>query len=300
MRDSAAETAASAAYDRTSGRGKDTVFGMKDRIFSGFILVIFFLAIVVFNRSFPLALNIVIALIAALAVYEVIKALGLANRWYIVVPSMVTAVLVQFCDFQDANLLIYSLFTACIFGALLRNHQKISFKEVAVVYSMVVIIPLALQSIVLVRGLNADHGIFYALICVFAAWVPDAGAFFAGKLFGKHKLCPIISPKKTVEGLIGGIISNVVVMQLLGWVFSEIVYDGTRQASVLSLLVIGLFGALVSTLGDLSFSLIKRSCKIKDFGNVIPGHGGVLDRFDSVIFTAPFVYLVASLLPIVP
>lgn len=273
---------------------------MKDRVFSGAILVIFFLAIIVFNRSFPLALNIAVALISALAVYEVIKALGLSNRWYITAPGVATAVLVQFLEFQDANLYVYAAFTACVFGALLAKHREISFKEIAVVYSMVVIIPLGLQTIVLVRGLNAQHGMFYALICVFAAWIPDTGAFFAGKLFGRHKLCPEISPKKTVEGLVGGVISSIVLLELWGWLFAEVFYGGTRQVNMLSLFIIGLFGALVSVLGDLSFSLIKRSCHIKDFGNVIPGHGGVLDRFDSVIFTAPFVYLVLRLLPMVP
>ena len=273
---------------------------MKDRIFSGIILIIFFLAIIVFNRSFPLALNIAIALISALAVYEVIKALGLSKRWYITAPSLATAVLVQFCEFQDANLYIYAAFTACVFGALLANHREISFKEIAVVYSMVVIIPLGLQTIVLVRGLHAEHGMFYALVCVFSAWIPDAGAFFAGKLFGKHKLCPEISPKKTVEGLIGGVLSSVIILQLVGLIFTYGIYGGERQANWLSLFIIGFFGAFVSVLGDLSFSLIKRSCHIKDFSSVIPGHGGILDRFDSVIFTAPFVYMVTMLLPIVP
>ena len=137
---------------------------MKDRVFSGAILVIFFLAIIVFNRSFPLALNIAVALISALAVYEVIKALGLSNRWYITAPGVATAVLVQFLEFQDANLYVYAAFTACVFGALLAKHREISFKEIAVVYSMVVIIPLGLQTIVLVRGLNAQHGMFYACL----------------------------------------------------------------------------------------------------------------------------------------
>ena len=205
---------------------------MKDRVLSGVTLVAFFMAIVVFNRSFPLALNIAIAFISALAVFEVIKALELSDRWYITVPGMTAAVLVQFCEFQQANIFIYSAFTACIFCALLRHHREITFKEMAVVYSMVVLIPLALQTIVLVRTLSDQHGMFYALVCVFSAWIPDAGAF-------------------------------------------------------------------VSVLGDLSFSLIKRSCHIKDFGSVIPGHGGILDRFDSVIFTAPFVYMVTMLLPIV-
>lgn len=246
---------------------------MKDRVLSGVTLVAFFMAIVVFNRSFPLALNIAIAFISALAVFEVIKALGLSDRWYITVPSMTAAVLVQFCEFQQANIFIYSAFTACIFCAL--------------------------QTIVLVRTLSDQHGMFYALVCVFSAWIPDAGAFFAGKLFGKHKLCPEISPKKTVEGLIGGVLSSVIILQLVGLIFTYGIYGGERQANWLSLFIIGFFGAFVSVLGDLSFSLIKRSCHIKDFGSVIPGHGGILDRFDSVIFTAPFVYMVTMLLPIV-
>lgn len=272
---------------------------MKDRVLSGVTLVAFFMAIVVFNRSFPLALNIAIAFISALAVFEVIKALELSDRWYITVPSMTAAVLVQFCEFQQANIFIYSAFTACIFCALLRHHREITFKEMAVVYSMVVLIPLALQTIILVRTLSDQHGMFYALVCVFSAWIPDAGAFFAGKLFGKHKLCPEISPKKTVEGLIGGVLSSVIILQLVGLIFTYGIYGGERQANWLSLLIIGFFGAFVSVLGDLSFSLIKRSCHIKDFGSVIPGHGGILDRFDSVIFTAPFVYMVTMLLPIV-
>ena len=293
---------------------------MKDRVLSGVTLVAFFMAIVVFNRSFPLALNIAIAFISALAVFEVIKALELSDRWYITVPSMTAAVLVQFCEFQQANIFIYSAFTACIFCALLRHHREITFKEMAVVYSMVVLIPLALQTIVLVRTLSDQHGMFYALVCVFSAWIPDAGAFFAGKLFGKHKLCPEISPKKTVEGLIGGVLSSVIILQLVGLIFTYGIYGGERQANWLSLLIIGFFGAFVSVLGDLFFSVIKIICDlmirrpprstlipyttlfrshIKDFGSVIPGHGGILDRFDSVIFTAPFVYMVTMLLPIV-
>ena len=273
---------------------------MKDRVFSGFILVVFLLAIIVFNTIFPPALNIAIALISAVAVYEIIKAIGLDKYWFITVPSMLTAIAVQFVEFQDANLLIYSLYVVCIFCAMLRHHKTVSFRDVSVAMCMVVLIPLALQSIVMVRSLTTDHGVFYALICVFAAWIPDCGAFFAGKFFGKHKLCPVISPKKTVEGFIGGIVSDAVLLPLLGIVYSALFCAGEEAVSWLSLLIIGVFGALVSVLGDLSFSLIKRCYHIKDFGNVIPGHGGILDRFDSVIFTAPFVYLVTKLLPMIP
>jgi len=273
---------------------------MKERVFSGTLLVIFMLAIVLFNTSFPLALNIAVALVSAVSVYEVLKAAGLERRLFVMIPSVLAATAVQFFDFQDVNLVIYGAYFACIFCAMLWNHKTVSFKDIAVAISMTVMIPLALQCIVLVRSLTTEHGIFYALIAVFSAWIPDTGAFFAGKLFGRHKLCPNISPKKTVEGLIGGVISSILIMQLAGIVYSNFFYGGTHDVSQFSLLIIGAFGSLVSVLGDLSFSLIKRSCAIKDFGNVIPGHGGILDRFDSVIFTAPFVYLVALLLPMIP
>ena len=279
---------------------------MKDRVLSGVTLVAFFMAIVVFNRSFPLALNIAIAFISALAVFEVIKALELSDRWYITVPSMTAAVLVQFCEFQQANIFIYSAFTACIFCALLRHHHEITFKEMAVVYSMVVLIPLALQTIVLVRTLSDQHGMFYALVCVFSAWIPDAGAFFAGKLFGKHKLCPEISPKKTVEGAIGGLLGGVIGMTVFKLVADSMAHTLTvyppiemaagPQISWGAVFALGIIGSTISQIGDLSFSVIKREFGVKDYGNLLPGHGGILDRFDSVTFVAPFVWLALQLL----
>ena len=279
---------------------------MKDRVLSGVTLVAFFMAIVVFNRSFPLALNIAIAFISALAVFEVIKALELSDRWYITVPGMTAAVLVQFCEFQQANIFIYSAFTACIFCALLRHHREITFKEMAVVYSMVVSIPLALQTIVLVRTLSDQHGMFYALVCVFSAWIPDAGAFFAGKLFGKHKLCPEISPKKTVEGAIGGLLGGVIGMTVFKLVADSMAHTLTvyppiemaagPQISWRAVFALGIIGSTISQIGDLSFSVIKREFGVKDYGNLLPGHGGILDRFDSVTFVAPFVWLALQLL----
>ena len=140
---------------------------------------------------------------------------------------------------------------------------------------------------------------FYVLIAIFAAWASDVGAYFTGTFLGKHKLSPNISPKKTVEGLIGGILFNIGIALFCGFIFTNIWYKGNVVARYEVLALIGLVGSLTSVLGDLSFSLIKRSCHIKDFGQVIPGHGGILDRFDSVIFTAPFIYILVSFLPIV-
>lgn len=271
---------------------------MKQRVLSGVVLALFFAAIIVFDKTFPLALNIAVALIAAAAVFELGKALGLEKKWYIFWPSLVAAAAVPFCSGRDL-FLAYALYTGAVCCAMLRCHQEVSFKDVFVQYSMVVLIPCALHSLVLLRELNPAHGMFYVLIAVFTAWAADVGAFFAGTFFGKHKLCPLISPKKTVEGAIGGLVVNVCTALLCGVFFHNVYHLGQVEVHYLPLFLAGFFGTFVSILGDLSFSLIKRSCHIKDFGQVIPGHGGILDRFDSVIFTAPFVYLLVSFLPMV-
>lgn len=271
---------------------------MKQRILSGAILVLFFAAVIVFNQSFPLALNIVVALISAASIVELLKALGLTKKWFLGAPSILAAAVIPFCN-HDMEFVVYCLFTLLVFSAMIVYHEETTFKEVGVLYSMVVLIPSALQTLVSLRALSESHGMFYVLIAVLSAWVADVGAYFAGTFFGKHKLCPKISPKKTIEGLIGGVIVDVVVMLLCGLLFSQVYYQGVVGANYVVLLLIGFFGSLLSVLGDLSFSLIKRSCHIKDFGQVIPGHGGILDRFDSVIFTAPFVYLLVGFLPLV-
>lgn len=271
---------------------------MKQRILSGAVLGIFCVAIIVFNTSFPLALNIAVAIISAVAVYELVKAMGHSSRWYLCLPCVITAAAIPFTS-GDITLAVYSAFTLVIFSAMILNHKEITFKEIGVLFSMVIIIPSALSCLISLRDLNPEVGMFYVLVAVFAAWAADIGAYFAGTFFGKHKLCPEISPKKTIEGAIGGLVVNVIAIMLSGLVVTKLMYGGSLSANYLALFIVGFFGSPISILGDLSFSLIKRSCNIKDFGSVIPGHGGILDRFDSVIFTAPFVYLVASVLPLI-
>ncbi len=271
---------------------------MKQRVLSGTILVVFLAAVIVFDQSFPLALNIAVALIAAAAAYEIGKAVGLEKEPALFLPSLAAAAAVPFCNGQY-QFLVYALYTLAICSAMLACHSRVSFKDVFVLYSMVVIIPCALRSLVLLRDLDRAHGMFYVLVAIFSAWLADVGAFFAGTFFGRHKLCPNISPKKTVEGAAGGLAFNVAVLLLGGLAVSRIYAADQVAVSYLPLFLAGFFGTFVSILGDLSFSLIKRSCHIKDFGQVIPGHGGILDRFDSVIFTAPFVYLLVSFIPII-
>ena len=128
---------------------------------------------------------------------------------------------------------------------------------------------------------RTDYSLMVWLI-VITAFGTDIMAYFSGYLLGKHKLCPKISPKKTIEGSIGGILGSVILSGLFGWFFMPDV--------LVHCLVIGVLGGIVSQFGDLTASIFKRKMGIKDYGNLIPGHGGILDRFDSVLFTGPMVY----------
>ena len=128
---------------------------------------------------------------------------------------------------------------------------------------------------------QSQHRILIWLVFL-TAFGTDIMAYFTGMAFGKHKLCPNLSPKKSVEGAVGGVIGSVVFCGIFG-------YFALPDAFVMTL-VIGFLGSIFAQLGDLSASAFKRQMGIKDYGNLIPGHGGILDRFDSVLFTAPLVY----------
>lgn len=128
---------------------------------------------------------------------------------------------------------------------------------------------------------TGEYGILVWLI-VLTAFGTDIMAYFTGVLFGKHKLCPVISPKKTIEGSIGGILGSVILCGIFGYIFIP--------RLLVHCLIIGFLGGIVSQFGDLTASIFKRKMGIKDYGNLIPGHGGIMDRFDSVLFTGPMVY----------
>lgn len=138
-----------------------------------------------------------------------------------------------------------------------------------------------------------DKGIYLVWLIFICSWVSDTFAYFTGMLLGKHKMSPKLSPKKTVEGLFGGIFASGIVGAVYGAIFSDM-FEFTLD-SMLVFAVVGICGAALSVVGDLVASGIKRDHEVKDYGRLIPGHGGVLDRFDSVIFTAPAVFWIVSL-----
>ena len=145
--------------------------------------------------------------------------------------------------------------------------------------------PVLLSYIYMTR--NLTQGIFLVWLIFSASWGCDTCAYAVGKLLGKHKLAPVLSPKKSIEGAVGGVVGAA----LLG-----VIYAAATHGAMLEYAVICGVGALISMVGDLAASAIKRNQGIKDYGKLIPGHGGILDRFDSVIFTAPVIYYLAKMI----
>lgn len=132
------------------------------------------------------------------------------------------------------------------------------------------------------------YGVYLVWMIFISSWICDTCAYATGMLFGKHKLAPVLSPKKSVEGSVGGIVGSALVGALFAWIF---LVPQTQEPKVIGLVaLIGAAGAVISQVGDLAASAIKRNHEIKDYGKLIPGHGGIMDRFDSVLFTAPVIY----------
>ena len=140
-----------------------------------------------------------------------------------------------------------------------------------------------------------EYGKFLVLFAVLLAFVTDAGAYFAGVFLGKHRGVTQVSPNKSVEGYVGGFAAGVVFALIYGLVISEI---ARASANLGSLVLSGLFGAAATEVGDLAFSFIKRQYGVKDFGHILPGHGGMLDRFDSMLFCAPVALFIVRFLPV--
>ena len=138
------------------------------------------------------------------------------------------------------------------------------------------------------------EGRLLVLLPVISAFVTDAGAYFVGVFLGKRRAFPLVSPKKTVEGCIGGLAVGAAAMVIYGVI---LIFTTFHDVVFWALILYGIIGGVFTELGDLAFSLIKREYNVKDYGRLLPGHGGILDRFDSMVFAAPAIYLLVSVIP---
>lgn len=247
----------------------------------------------------PIWLAIMFSFLSAVAVYEVLWAAGFAKHLRITVYSCILAALIPFYFYffaANEKLLLCGIFCymALIFFEALISNYKVTFEMLGCALFSALIIPYFLSAFVRLRLGEGQLGIYYILLPLVSAFSSDAFAYFSGLAFGKHKLAPSLSPKKTVEGSVGGLCGAIVGCLIYGLVMG-IGFD--LGVNYFAMMVYGVLGSVISQMGDLSFSYIKRQSGIKDFGAIFPGHGGVLDRFDSVIFCAPLTELLIWMLP---
>lgn len=234
----------------------------------------------------PIAVPIAISVLSALAVHELLMGTGFVKKWRMVAYAIAMGAATPFwayygCPFPEA-LAAVLVFFVLLFAEAMAAPETVSFEAVCGAFLAGTLIPFLLSTLVCIQRLPDGRALILLPIAI--SFGSDALALFAGMAFGKHKLAPSLSPKKTVEGAIGGLVGGIVVALLYGWVLF-LVYHRPVHFFLLSLY--GLLGSLISQFGDLAFSFIKREYGIKDYGKILPGHGGVLDRFDSVIFCAP-------------
>ena len=268
---------------------------MKTRIITAAIAIPVLLIILLVAPEIVAAL--VFGALLAVGAYEFLYRTGLVRRVRMVIYSAVTAFAMAIWSYYgglQAYLMIGSVvFFMLLFSEVMMDHVKVSVESVGLCTLGGYLIPLLLSA--LIRILMGENGRYFVLIPFTIAFLSDAGAYFIGMKFGRHKLAPVVSPNKTIEGVLGGVgfalVGMIIYAIILGPVLKFRVNYG---AAVLYALI----GSGVDVMGDLCFSVVKRQTGIKDYGNLLPGHGGFLDRFDSLVLVAPLVEALLLILPL--
>ena len=245
-----------------------------------------------------MATALLVAAMSVVAVYELLWRAGCTKSRYLIIVSAVMALTVSLWCSSDMlwrealiGIWIYVMLLAVL---LIASHAVLPFEEVAVSVFAGVIVPLLLSALTRIRAM--EYGRFYILVPLVLCFGTDSAAYFVGCAIGKHKMAPIISPKKSWEGAIGGALGGVVLMFLYTLVL-DLAFGLDVQYG--ACILYGSIGAVTCIVGDLVFSAIKRQKAIKDYGALLPGHGGILDRFDSMTFAAPLTEALLLTLPLI-
>ncbi len=265
---------------------------MLTRILTGIgMFFVIFLPGTLFSHTFVLPA--LCGILSCIGVFEIIKCFDLHRKYAILIPSMTIGLclplLVRY-TFLDNGLhalaLLLLIYVFYMFSLPVFTSNEIIFDDIAKCTLMTLYISIGFGSIILLRDIENGEYLFF--LTFLGACITDIFAYFTGMLIGKHKLSPVISPKKTIEGSVGGVVVCVSSFVLYAYILNTYF---ALDVSVPAFIILGLFTSIVSQLGDLSASAIKRKYEIKDYGFIFPGHGGVLDRFDSVIAVAPVLFL---------
>ncbi len=266
------------------------------RLMSSVVLVVLSLFTIFAGGAF---LGAVLLFLALVAYRELSKACRLEEEGKAGLLSMIGCtgiiayyVLMVFVENRIYLFLALIMILVAYMFVYVFTFPKYKAEQVMCSFFCVAYAPVMLSFIYMVRSL--PNGIYTVWMIFISSWICDTCAYVVGILFGKHKLAPVLSPKKSIEGALGGVAGSALVGAVYGYFIVEPVIS--EQQVTWIFLLISMVGAVISQVGDLAASAIKRNHEIKDYGKLIPGHGGVMDRFDSVIFTAPMIYFLAILL----
>ena len=268
---------------------------MRTRVLTAVILLPLLLLIVLWAPKIFTA--ILFCAMVSVGAWELLFGTGYLQQKRLVVYSVVMAALVSLNSYFAFDAIWISavtlLFWVLIFAEIMYSNMQLLFEKVFLCFAAGMLVPYLLTA--LVRIHVGESGRWFILIPFVLAFLSDTGAYFVGRTLGKHKLAPLISPKKTVEGVFGGVLGAVIGMVAYCAVLN-IFFD--FQVNYLYALIYGVIGSVAAVFGDLCFSVIKRQTGIKDYGKIFPGHGGILDRFDSMIVVAPLTEILLAFLPL--
>lgn len=284
---------------------------MKTRLLTAAVGVPLALAILIASAYLPFIFYATFFVLCMIGIYEALKSTGANQTKIIYVPCFVYGAVVMVSPFFGLAAVIMPaslIFLFVMFGILLKKHETLRIETLctAMILTMFVSFPFMVGELIFgsiaskTDGAAAySGGVVLVAYCVIVAWVADGGAYFIGRAFGKHKLAPVISPKKTIEGAVGGFVTSIILSLAVAYIYADVLDYLPDSLNYVNLAIISAVCIVMSMFGDISFSAIKRQYGVKDFGNLLPGHGGVLDRFDSVLFVCPTFYLLNFVLPIV-
>lgn len=266
---------------------------MLQRVITGAVIAIVMIAILFSNVAI---VSTFVGMLILIAQCEISNVIGIDKKNALVWCNLIFSALfiVVLCisgaKYIAVTAMVYLLM---LFAIMLFQYEKIGFSDVSVAIFAMIYITASMLHIIVVR--NMDLGYLYIFLIFIGAFATDTCAYFVGVLFGKHKLCEKISPKKTIEGAVGGEIGTILLMILFGYVVGKV---ANVDVNYFALAILGALSGLISQLGDLTASIVKREYNVKDYGHILPGHGGVMDRIDSVILMAPLVCYYVTFLPV--
>lgn len=263
----------------------------KTRLFSSIILLVVAITVVVLGGNVLFATLFIISLIGMMELYRVVK-VNRALPGIIGYIAGISFYLLIFFELEQYQIMMIIFFLMLLMFVYVFGFPKFGTEQISIVFLGLFYVSMMLSYIYKVRML--EDGAWLVWLIFIGAWGSDTCAYCVGMLIGKHKIAPKLSPKKSLEGCIGGVIGATLIGLLYATIFQDHIKAIENPQFVFT--IIGAASSVISQIGDLAASGIKRNHEIKDYGDLIPGHGGILDRFDSIIFTAPIVYYLAELL----